>query len=159
MKLLLSIAFLLSFSPLALANEEEREFAKLRSADDLSDAFEPSLQNLCKSDKTFKLGDDCDVSFAWEDMETTDTQHIFESKACGSEEFIMVTMDPNTHMPQSAVRMSRVSIAWMELVFMPKIEEFGCMYTTVKMTDVDHKKMKKYSLEGDSNTHGRRAKA
>jgi hypothetical protein len=47
---------------------------------------------------------------------------------------------------------------WAELVFLPHVDELGCMYTTVKSTDVEPKKLKKYTLNGDTNTEDRRTK-
>jgi hypothetical protein len=153
-KLLLALACL---AALAKGDNHEREFAKLRSADDLTDGFEPSLQNLRTSDKKFMLGDHCEVSFALADLEITASDHIYKSTACGAD-FVMVTLNAD-NMPGTAVRINPVSGEWVELVFLPQVDdELGYMYTTVKSTDVDPEKLLKYALNTDVTTEGRRTK-
>jgi hypothetical protein len=104
------------------------------------------------------LGDDCEVWLEREDLESTGSDHIHESTACGADHFIMVTLNAESQMPVTAVRISQVSMEWAELVFLPHVDELGCMYTTVKSTDVEPKKLKKYTLSGDTNTEDRRTK-
>mmetsp|Transcript_2123 Transcript_2123/g.4792 ORF Transcript_2123/g.4792 Transcript_2123/m.4792 type:complete len:166 (-) Transcript_2123:653-1150(-) len=152
MKLL--IALLLTFSACSAAstirgNIKNKEFSKLRANDRLVDNFQPNLQNLCSSGKKFKLGDDCEVSFALEDLEPTSGKHVFKSHTCGDKDTVIVTMDLEDKMPSHVARLNQRSMEWTELIAMPHLEEHGCMYATVANIDIDPEKVKKRPVDGD----------
>ncbi|CAJ1965169.1 unnamed protein product [Cylindrotheca closterium] len=137
---------------------KDKEFSKLRAKDRLVDSFQPKLQNLCTSGNTFKLGDDCEVSFAMKDLEPTSGKHVFKSHACGDEDTIIVTMNLNDKMPSHAARLNQGSMQWTELIAMPHLEEHGCIYTTIANIDVDPEKKTKRRFRGDAKkrSHGQR---
>lgn len=150
----LFIALSLAFSACSAAsirgNIKDKEFSKLRASDQLVDSFQPKLQNLCTSGKTFMLGDGCEVSFALEDLEPASGKHVFKSHFCGEKDTIIVTMNMEDKMPSHAVRLNQRSMEWTELIVMPHLEEHGCIYTTVADMDVDPQKANKRRFVGDA---------
>lgn len=157
----LFIPLFLTFSACCAAsirgNVKDKEFSKLRLNDRLVDHFQPKLQNLCSASKTFNLGDDCEVSFAMEDLEAAAGKYVFKSHACGNRDITIVTMDMEDNMPSHAVRLNQHSLEWTELIAMPHLEKHGCMYTTVANMDIDPKKVNTHRFDGDEKRgHGRR---
>ena len=144
-----------AFADIAYSNSSHfgDEVNNLRVADDLLDDFLPQLQNLCgQESNTFWLGDDCFVSFSRKDLIRTKDDGIFESKACGDDEWIMISFHEGGSLPSNAVRVNTITEDWAELVPMPSLQPEGCMYTVIHETDIDTVKIKKYLLEGTDET-------
>ena len=144
-----------AFSDVAYYNSSHfgDELKNLLVDDDLLDDFSPRLQNLCgEESSTFWLGDDCLVRFSKEDLIPTKDNGIFESDACGDDEWIMIIFQEGENLPSNAVRVNTITEDWVELVPMPSLQPEGCMYTTIHETDVDTAKIKEYLLEGTNGT-------
>ena len=120
----------------------------------LYDDFEVVGQDLCGSSKTFEFGE-CTVSFALEDLNATEFEHVYEAKNCGDHEVIVI-MDMADDVPMHAMTFHPASMDWKELVELPSDfllegEELGCMFGVVTNLDVDPVKVQEYI-----ETHGQR---
>ena len=126
--LFLSLSSCSSASTLGGTKDQDIRKLKILSGD---------MQDLCTSDKSFELGEHCTVSFALEDLEATNSPHVFKSHACEDVDPIIITLDLENNMPWHAARLNHTTNEWTELTPLPD-DPSGCMYTSASYLKDTH---------------------